>query len=78
MNSAVAMTLFYILWNFFATIQNDVSSRMESLLEVERRRIQQCGADYKLYNCVANLPLTFASCERWKACMHLPEPRIGR
>ncbi|GJJ77002.1 hypothetical protein EMPS_09361 [Entomortierella parvispora] len=78
MNSAAAMALFYILWNFFVTIQSDVSSRMESLLEGERRRIQQCEIDYKRYNCIEPLPLTFANCERWKACMHMPEPRIGR
>ncbi|KAF9191613.1 hypothetical protein BGZ51_006984 [Haplosporangium sp. Z 767] len=80
MNTVFAAVLVYIITNFIMAIQSDISHRSESLLTRERQRIATCREEYfETYRC--HLPIGSALvhvCEERKACMGLPDPRIGR
>ncbi|KAG0292896.1 hypothetical protein BGZ98_002425, partial [Dissophora globulifera] len=80
MNTMFVGVLIYIVANFITTIQSDVSSMSEALLQRERRRIENCRKDYfEIYRCNGPIgPALFRTCEDARACMEQPDPRIGR
>ncbi|KAF9352266.1 hypothetical protein BGX26_009899 [Mortierella sp. AD094] len=79
MNTAFVGILIYIIANFITTIQSDVSMRMERMLQLENKRIENCEKDY-LGSCNGpRVALQFVPmCEDLRACMEQPHPRIAR
>ncbi|KAF9203836.1 hypothetical protein BGZ49_005989 [Haplosporangium sp. Z 27] len=80
MNTVFVGILIYIIANFIATIQSDVSMRMEGILNREIKKIERCRIDYyETYSChKKHGPALFTVCENLLSCKEQPLPRIAR
>ncbi|KAF9096172.1 hypothetical protein BGX29_005547 [Mortierella sp. GBA35] len=80
MNTAYAGIGIYVLYNFYTTIQSDVSIRAENTLKRETQAIANCKKDYyETYKCNGPYgPALIMTCAYLSECIERPDPKIER
>ncbi|KAF9145785.1 hypothetical protein BGX30_006841 [Mortierella sp. GBA39] len=72
MNSVFVGMVVYIIYNFIATIQSDLSIRAEGALRKEQQLIDDCNRIYHLNKCDQPVDLLIGQCQELDDCRNRP------